>query len=216
MEIIVSDEKLVLGTEKFIYLPDYKTIVISDLHLGKIDHFRKHGIALPKVVSFEDIDRLRFILDAFDVQHCVFLGDLFHSEINKFWNIFIEFIKSMETIKFTLIKGNHDILDSNEYESANIQVVDQMTLGKLLFTHERVLAIGYYNIHGHIHPAVTMRGKAKQSITLPCYYFEKDFAIIPAFGKFTGLARIEPSPSSSVIVIVKDKLIKIKDSVNTY
>jgi metallophosphoesterase superfamily enzyme len=67
-----------------------------------------------------------------------------------------------------------------------------------------------YNLSGHLHPGVNMRGKARQSVTLPCFYFGENMGLLPAFGTFTGLARIYPKKNDKVFVIVEEKIIEIQ------
>jgi uncharacterized protein len=45
---------------------------------------------------------------------------------------------------------------------------------------------------------------------LPCFYFSKKHAILPAFSRFTGLAKIKPGMADNVFVIVEDDVIKIQ------
>jgi uncharacterized protein len=214
MELSIANEKVILGVEKYLYLPRHKALVFSDLHIGKIDHFRKNGIGLPKIAAHEDIERLGRIIDAYDVDKCIFLGDLFHSEINNFWFAFTDFIALNNDITFILVKGNHDILEDKEYAKASIKLVSELKLGKILFTHDLSLKKGYYNLHGHIHPGVTLKGKARQSISLPCYYFDENYGVLPAFGRFTGLSILEHSNKSTVVVVAQDQLIKVYDQNN--
>jgi metallophosphoesterase superfamily enzyme len=66
-----------------------------------------------------------------------------------------------------------------------------------------------YNFAGHIHPGVSLRGKGRQALTLPCFYFGTNQAYLPAFGKFTGLARITPCKDDRVYVVAEDKVMPV-------
>ena len=66
-----------------------------------------------------------------------------------------------------------------------------------------------YNLSGHLHPGVNLRGKARQSVTLPCFYFGEQAGLLPAFGTFTGIARIQPKKNDKVFAIVEDKVIAV-------
>jgi metallophosphoesterase superfamily enzyme len=68
---------------------------------------------------------------------------------------------------------------------------------------------GKYNLSGHIHPGVHLEGIARQSMTLPCFYFGKSVGLLPAFGLFTGLARIRPKAGDKVFVIAKGKVVEV-------
>jgi len=83
IEHIVREEKLLLLPEKAIYWSDKKILFVSDLHLGKIDHFRKEGIAVPFAARKTNLEKLAYLLQNHKVNQCIFLGDLFHSLYNQ-------------------------------------------------------------------------------------------------------------------------------------
>ncbi|HKP31293.1 MAG TPA: hypothetical protein VJT83_01130, partial [Chitinophagaceae bacterium] len=60
---------------------------------------------------------------------------------------------------------------------------------------------------GHIHPGISISGLGRQSLKFPCYYFADQYAVMPAFSRFTGLAMIKPKEDDSVFAIVEDKVI---------
>lgn len=69
---------------------------------------------------------------------------------------------------------------------------------------------GYYYLSGHIHPGVIVRTGSRQSICLPCYYFGKDYGVLPAFSAFTGCYPVKPVKGDNVFAVVKDTVMKIK------
>jgi hypothetical protein len=54
-----------------------------------------------------------------------------------------------------------------------------------------------------------MVGKGRQAITLPCFYFGKQQGLLPAFGAFTGIARIRPKKNDRVYVIAENKVMAV-------
>jgi hypothetical protein len=54
-----------------------------------------------------------------------------------------------------------------------------------------------------------MKGKGKQSLRFPCFYFTEFEALMPAFGKFTGLHIIEPAKKSLVFAVADNQIIQI-------
>jgi metallophosphoesterase superfamily enzyme len=59
-----------------------------------------------------------------------------------------------------------------------------------------------YYFSGHLHPGIRIRGMGKQSLQFPCFYFGTEYAVLPAFGKFTGTVSIDPLPESNVFAIL--------------
>lgn len=200
---------MILGYDKFILLPDHKTLIVSDLHLGKLTHFRKNGMALPSQPQMKDLERLHAIIDSCLPEHCIFLGDLFHSELNSFWVEFKKFTFSYPDVNFTLIKGNHDIIDESEYTKVRMTLADHLIIDNLLFTHEPTPGTSYYNIYGHIHPGILLTGKGRQHLKLPCFYFGEEEGIMPAFGTFTGLCIVQKRPGHKVFVPVSNEVIEV-------
>jgi DNA ligase-associated metallophosphoesterase len=139
------------------------------------------------------------------------LGDLFHSYYNPEWEVFGELVKHFVRISFELVLGNHDIMSEQQYIRKGIAVHSTLRISPFVFTHHPLKEADseFYNLSGHLHPGVTMHGKARQSVTLPCFYFGENMGLLPAFGTFTGMARIHPKKNDKVFVIVEEKIIEI-------
>jgi DNA ligase-associated metallophosphoesterase len=67
-----------------------------------------------------------------------------------------------------------------------------------------------YSISGHIHPGIRVGGIAKQALSFPCFYFGEQYAVLPAFSRFTGFALIDPKQHENVFAIVENKLLQIQ------
>ena len=201
-------QRLRLLPEKGIFWEDKKYLILSDLHLGKAGHFRKSGIPISDLIHSKDMLTLDRLIAKLQPEEVIFLGDLFHSDHNQGWEIFRRWIKSKAPLSFRLILGNHDILDERSYRIPNLEVLESLKLEPFELTHvpeETEL----YNLAGHIHPAVRMRGKGLQSIQLPCFYFGERHAILPAFGNFTGTAKIKIKKQDAVFAVADQKVVKV-------
>lgn len=201
------------------YWEEEKTLIASDLHIGKTGHFRKAGIAVPQAVFKDDMQRLIASLQFFKPDHLLIVGDLFHSVANNELNLFKKWREDLPDLRVTLVKGNHDILKEEWYRDAGIVVqVDGLLSKGICFTHDNsdsttsITGTGqiYYTISGHIHPGVAIRGAGKQSLNLPCFYFGETFAVLPAFSRFTGTALIKPNTGDAVFAIVNQTVIRVR------
>lgn len=206
ISVILKGEELMLLPQRAIYYKKEKALIVADVHLGKAGHFRNAGIPVPSELAFVDLLRLDDLLldENLEVEKLIVLGDLFHAKQNCDLRIFDEWRESNFKMKIHLIKGNHDILSNEIYRSLDIEIFDLAIVNKFLFVHnyndgENLDRL--YKICGHVHPAVRIYGKAKQVLTLPCFYFGERFGILPAFGKFTGNYIINPKENDSVFVI---------------
>ncbi len=174
--------------EKAVFWPKRNMLIVADAHLGKASHFRKNGIALPREIALGDLAVLDSLIAQLAPKSVLFLGDLFHSAPNQEWEWFAQWMEQHSNISFILVKGNHDAHLPNHYIQHHMRVVDQVRIRPFLFTHEPLeeQVEDTYNLCGHIHPGVRMRGKGRQSLRLPCFWFGEKQGILPAFGNLTG------------------------------
>jgi DNA ligase-associated metallophosphoesterase len=208
-ELEFLGQHLVLLPEKALYWHEQKALIISDLHMGKAGHFRKAGIPISGKLHIEEL----FLLDALISDLCpdklIFLGDLFHSHWNLEWPLLSDWISNYTNLNAHLVIGNHDILTQLDYKRSGLIVNEYLSIAPFLLSHERILDSVLYNISGHIHPAVRLKGRARQGISLPCFYFGQNHGLMPAFGKFTGLSRININKGDLLFAIVEGQVMEI-------
>ena len=203
-------EQLDLLPEKAIWLPTHQVLLIADLHLGKVAHFRKNGLAVPAAADAGNIPLLSSLIARFPVQRLLFLGDLFHSVHNPEWDLFGEWV-ARQTCSVTLIEGNHDILPREHYHALGIELLPRLVINRLLLTHEPLDTVppGRVNVFGHLHPGVRLQGLARQSLRLPCFHGSSDRFVLPAFGAFTGLFVVSPRKGDQVFAVVEDRVVQV-------
>ncbi len=216
-KFILNDQTLWLSAERCIFGEEEKSLILSDLHLGKSGHFRKSGIAVPQNVFKEDLQRLFALIQFFKPSQLLIVGDLFHSHANKEMDLFLKWRNDLATLKFRLIRGNHDILTKKIYEKADIEVTKQkLSINNFCFTHdinqtcEEESENSNFTFSGHVHPGIRFSGMGKQQLYFPCFYFTKDHAILPAFGRFTGLFNISPKAKDKIFALIENSIVKIQ------
>lgn len=200
--------------EKAIFWKEEEILLLSDLHLGKAGHFRKAGIPVPAKVHQHDLERLGVLIRRYVPKKVIFLGDLFHSELNNEWWEFHKWLQNFKGTGFVLIKGNHDILSQELYKAENFEIAEkELAISPFLLTHEPLTGKnakeGFYTISGHIHPAVLLYGAGLQQISLACFYFGLHYALLPAFGKFTGFYKIKPKLGEAVFGITENSVLRL-------
>jgi len=204
--------ELWLLKEKAIWIPELKTLLVSDVHFGKAAHFRKSGIPIPEPIHQEDLQGLKRLFQHFNPPDVYFLGDLFHSDWNGQWDVLMKFLRDFDKISFHLVQGNHDVLSPEFYKNSPMKIHQQpVFLSQLMLSHEPIENVpeGYLNLCGHIHPGVRLMGLGRQSVRISCFYLEQNRMILPAFGNFTGLALMKPRPRSKIYGITTEKVILI-------
>lgn len=201
--------ELALLPEKAIFIPREKTLLLADLHLGKINHFRMAGIPLPSKANDQNLERFIDLINKTNANRIIFLGDLFHSYYNYEWESLGQVLSHFPACEFRLVRGNHDIMSQLQYERHRIEVCEEFRLGPLLLTHELTNDSKLYNLAGHVHPGVRLTGRGRQSVMLPCFYFGDTQGLMPAFGSFTGLARVSIRKEDRVFAIADGKVLNL-------
>lgn len=211
--IFLAGQHFCLHPFRCLYWEETETLLLSDLHLGKAQHFRRAGIPVPLAVADANLDKLTSVIWDFKPQRVLFLGDLFHSEFNRQWMEFCDLIEQFRHISFELIAGNHDILDPSFYEQAGLKVhLGGLYAAPFLLTHHPIEDFseeGWYNIAGHVHPGVRLRGRGRQKLKFPCFFFGPYQGLLPAFGEFTGLSLLNVNQGDRVYLIVEDEIVDL-------
>lgn len=211
-EIHLRGEKLQLLPEKAIFWPRESTMLIADLHLGKITHFRKAGIALPPQSEDKNWQTLSRLIKKYKPKKLIILGDLFHSKYNDQWENFIDMTERYNEVDWILVKGNHDVLRERHYERSNLKLYPYaLKMPPFLLTHEPDEVFeDLYTLCGHIHPGIRLTGQAKQSLRLPCFFMGSRIGILPAFGVFTGLHVLHPEEGDRVFLIAEKNVVEVE------
>ncbi|MFT4153502.1 ligase-associated DNA damage response endonuclease PdeM [Parafilimonas sp.] len=210
-------QHLWLSPERAVFWEEERTLILSDSHFGKTGHFRKAGIPMPQPAFMEDLQRLFSLLQFYKPEQLVVVGDLFHSRANKEHLLFEKWRNDFTQLEILLVKGNHDILHGDWYAQTKINVFADapLRINTFAFMHDYAEIEKYtdhadaYFITGHLHPGISIKGKSRQHLSFPCFYFNDAFGVLPAFSKFSGLALIKKKKTDHVFAIVNGELIVV-------
>ena len=195
------------------YWHDRRWLVVADVHFGKAATFRALGIPVPHGTTNATLARLTALVALTQPSAVIFLGDLFHAReahaagtlaAVRAWR---EQHRSLELI---LVEGNHDLRAGAPPADLAITVVaEPFRVDQIAFAHHPKFCVDATTIAGHMHPAVRIAGRADDGVRVPCFWLRDGLAILPAFGAFTGGARIEREPGDRVVAIADDRLFEI-------
>ncbi|PWS28949.1 ligase-associated DNA damage response endonuclease PdeM [Pedobacter yonginense] len=212
MTITSHGEELILDKERALFLPQHKLLAISDLHLGKSAHFRQAGVQVPATIAESDLHRLTILIEKYNPATLLINGDMFHHGLNTDIDEFALWRKKYHELNLLLVKGNHDRLSPADYSALNIDIHEpSFCLGPFCFIHDapQCTEEELYPISGHIHPGVSIVGKAKQRLKFPCFYFGEEYAVLPAFSLFTGLYNIYPKKSERIFAVTPKNVVEV-------
>jgi DNA ligase-associated metallophosphoesterase len=210
LEIEAAGEALRLLPQCALFWPRMHMLLVADAHLGKAAAFRKGGIPVPSgttSVNLEAIDRL--VRDC-GAKQLVFLGDLVHSATARraMSAAFTEWRSRNAAIDIVLVRGNHDRRAGAIPADWRVTTVEEPhAIGPFAFCHAPAEIPGLYGIAGHTHPCVNLHGRGRERLRLPCFWFRRSYAVLPAFGAFTGMADVEPDETDRVYVVADDRVV---------
>ena len=212
LKITCLNQSFILHPSGAAYWEKKSMLLIADVHLGKVTHFRKHGSAIPQDSMYQNFDKLTEVVLHFNPKTVCFLGDLFHSYINNEWLLFKEWVNQREC-KVVLISGNHDIIPKLKYDKILVTVKEEWKIDGFLLTHYPEIRAGYFNLSGHIHPGVTLRGLGHQFLKVSCFHKSEHQMVFPAFGDFTGKFIVSPNEKDQIFINTDTEVIKVKTEI---
>ena len=206
----LDGERVTLLAERALYWPRERTVFVADVHLGKAAAFRAGGVPLPRGSTAADLARLTRVLERTGASRIIVLGDFIHAKAGRVPALAEAFARwriQHAAIDVMLVRGNHDARAGDPPAAWNVGCVDEpFALPPFLACHRITQPASGYALCGHVHPGVRVHGSGEQSARLPCFVLGARRAILPAFGRFTGLADVLPAPRERIVVIAGREL----------
>lgn len=187
-----------------------KTLFVADVHFGKDATFRHAQRWIPPGTTQDDLARLDHLIAHLRVKTLFILGDAFHSK-HSGEDATLTAIREWRhrtSAEVRMIKGNHDLRATEIAEAADFEVLDEgFQLGPWTLNHHPSESSPGYALCGHLHPEASVRGTARQSLRIPCFWATERQCVLPAFGGFTGGSVVRPKPGDRVFLVVEDSLL---------
>lgn len=200
MKLLLAGEAVELLAEKALWWLAERTLFIADLHLGKAASFRALGQPVPSGTTQDNLDRLSALIDHHAAARIVFLGDFLHAAVAQqagVLNPVRQWRSRHAGLDVLLVRGNHDSHAGDPPADLQITIVDEPhLLGPFAACHHPQQVPGALALAGHLHPAVTLHGPARDRQRLPAFWLSEGLLVLPAFGAFTGGSR-QPAPRGS-------------------
>ena len=191
-----------------------KSLFVADLHLGKGAAFRAGLVPIPAGSSACTLLKLASLAHEHPVDTIVVLGDMWHAKEGRS-PANIQLLRDWRTEvpckRVILVEGNHDRRSGALPDHLDIEEVkEDVQYGPFALRHYPDPSDLGYVLCGHIHPAVRLTGKGKQAVGLKCFWFTERVGVLPAFGEFTGVARVDPKPEDQVFVLADGRVLPVK------
>jgi DNA ligase-associated metallophosphoesterase len=171
---------------------------------------------VPQGTTTETLDKLAAVVADCGAQRVVFLGDFLQSARSHATPTLAAIERWRQRhrdLALTLVRGNHDDRAGDPPAHLAIEVVDEpLPLGPFALCHHPKPVAGSYVLAGHWHPCISVGGRAFERLRLPCFWLGDDsgalpaqaVGVLPAFGSFTGMHRIEPRAGDRIFPIAED------------
>ena len=209
----IGGEAVELFAERALLWTRMRTLFVADVHLGKAAAFRAGGVPVPRGSTAADLARLAALVETSGAQRLVVLGDFLHAKsgvVPALDGAFRTWRDAHPSLSITLVRGNHDANAGDPPQGWDVEVVrEPHPLPPFLACHAPVSPRTGYALCGHVHPGVRLSGRGDESVRLPCFVLGRRRAILPAFGRMTGLAIVAPSPDDTVVAIAGRELFRL-------
>ena len=216
LRIRLAGEDALLHPTGTLYLSTWQTLLVADAHFGKAVSFRKLGVPVPRGTTGGTLAKLDEAVAATGAKQVVFLGDFLHSRRSHAagtLGVLQDWRAANPELALTLVRGNHDDRAGDPPASLGFTVVDEpLALGPFALCHHPRPVDGAYVLAGHWHPCISVTGRAFERLRLPCFWLGDDsgqlpgqaVGILPAFGAFTGMHRIELRAGDRIFPVAGD------------
>jgi len=214
MQIVAAGESLTLLPQRAIFWAKASTLLIADTHFGKAETLRAAAMPVPHGATGGALARLSRLLEETAAERLVILGDFWHARSG----ITAELLEELRVwrhehaeLSIVTILGNHDRRTTGLFDDWSSAVhAEPVADSPFVFGHFPEPHPAGYVLAGHLHPGVSLYGRGRQRLALPCFRFGESVAVLPAFGALTGLATAEPQPGESVYAIAGDRVLSIR------
>ncbi|EOA02505.1 calcineurin-like phosphoesterase [Herbaspirillum frisingense GSF30] len=189
-------------------------LILADVHFGKAAAFRAGGIPVPHGTTRANLDLIDALVQRHAVRHVVFLGDFLHARAGRVAGTLQALARWRSCnagLSLTLVRGNHDHHAGDPPEALAMEIVDEpWRVGPLAFCHHPQTVDGAFAIVGHVHPVYRLAA-AGDALRLPCFVVDGQWAMLPAFGDFTGGYRIHAQPGQRIFLAADDCVLPLPD-----
>lgn len=199
-----------LLSDKAIYWPARRALLVADVHIGKAASYRALHQPVPRGTTEATLARLDALLARHDCEQLIILGDFLHARAARApatlarlqaWRA------RHRALNIVLIRGNHDRNAGDPPVTLDFEVMNEpWLLEPFALQHEPAPHPSHPVLAGHVHPVFVLRGKARQRLRLPCFLIDGQVSLLPAFGEFTGGWEIAPTGTSRVYLAGADRV----------
>lgn len=189
-ELLPISPELYAHASGALWIPQTRTVLIADLHLGYSWAQRRRG-ELGPLADARTREKLLTVRDQLQPRRYVFLGDVVHAprpcapERAAIEDILRELSSTAELIA---VRGNHDRRFAAEFADLSFQDVVTWSEHSLTAAHGDRMDFAWPEDHtlilGHLHPALAIRDSSGAGHKVPVFLGNRRCLVLPAFSPF--------------------------------
>lgn len=190
----LAGEQVHLLAERALWWPKRRTILVADVHLGRIASFRARGAPVPGDTLGETLDRLGRVVERSSADRLVVLGDLVQEREGLTDGLVRRVAEAMASwdVRVGLVPGNHERKVGRLPAEWPLEVIEPgARMGPFRLHHlpskERRGEANRdgFELAGHFHPTVRLESGGDK-LRLPCFAFDEQAGVLPAFHTMTN------------------------------
>ncbi|MBC7372231.1 MAG: ligase-associated DNA damage response endonuclease PdeM [Bdellovibrionaceae bacterium] len=215
MNILVAGESLELLAERAVFWEAKKSLLLSDIHIGKPESLQAVGIPVPSGAHLDDLSRIDQLLQRTHAEEVYILGDMIHNRhswSDDIQNDLKQFFTEHDHVHWTLLLGNHEKGSRQYLEKLPIDLIEtDLVLGPFLLSHGHDSTVEDHQqfiIQGHVHPVVRLNLGAIR-LRLPCFVLNMERLTLPSFGMLTGGYEISKSRGRRIFATTPESVFEI-------
>jgi uncharacterized protein len=190
--IRVGGLELLADLSGALYAPDYRALLVADLHFEKGSSGARRGVHLPPYDTRSTLKTLMEAIERHQPERLLALGDSFHDRAgpDRLDEIDRTAIGTLgNAVDVMWITGNHDPALP---VSLGGRIAEEIALGPVMLRHEP-RAGATWEIAGHLHPVaqITRRGR---NLRRKCFIGDGGRLVMPAFGAYAGGLNVLSAP----------------------
>ncbi|HUR46668.1 MAG TPA: metallophosphoesterase [Candidatus Saccharimonadales bacterium] len=193
-------EDIWLDCRRAVWFPNFRHLVVADLHLGYAWAARHSGSLFPIAGAEETLSRLVSLQEDYKPEVLTILGDVVQRAvpIPQLFDELSEFLKALaDRSEIVLVQGNHDRNLGRLLKEWHlpVQLVPEYRSGEHLFVHgdaaleeaSRWASSTTGRIFmGHEHPAACIGDGVASWSKCPCFLVSKKVVVLPAFSSWAA------------------------------
>lgn len=201
--------------ERALHWEQRDTLIMTDPHFGKAAAFRAYGVPVPSGTTAANLERLDAALHASRAGRLLVLGDFFHAAAGRAPDTLARIATwraARASLEIVLVPGNHDIAAGMPPLEWGIRCVrGELFDSPFRFRHQPgAVDDARPCFAGHVHPAVLLEDAGGARLRAPAFLFGERLALLPAFGGFTGGARVAPRDGDRVFAVGNDEIVEVR------